>query len=95
MGEKGAAQSIRVRGERRFGQVIRRPDGSVMRIERVIRFQTRGPNGPPVPVEYGKGFEQRVAQEAAGKQPAKPPARSSGSKMRLTPANGSGKSSGG
>lgn len=95
MGEKGATQPIRVRGERRFGQVIRRPDGSVMRIERVIRFKARGPNRPPAPVEYGKGFEQRVAQDAAGPQPAKPPAQSRDGKVRLSPANGSGKSSGG
>lgn len=95
MGEQGAAQPIRVRGERRFGQVIRRPDGSVMRIERVIRFKARGSNGRPVPVEYGKGFEQRVAQDAAERPPAKPPAGKRAGKAHLIPANGSGKSSDG
>ena len=95
MGEQGAAQPIRVRGERRFGQVIRRPDGSVMRIERVIRFNARGSTGRPVPVEYGKGFEQRVAQDVAEGPPAKPPAGKRAGKARLTPAKGSGKSSGG
>lgn len=94
MAGSGATQPIPVRGERRFGQVIRHPDGSVMRIERIIRFKTR-PRERPGPAEYGKGFEQRVAEGGAELQrrPQAPPGER---RVRLiAPAKSSEKPSGG
>ena len=93
MGENGAVQTIPVRGERRFGRVIRRPDGSVVRIERIIRFNARASNAAPV--EYGTGFEQRVAEGLADKQRATdaPDAAPRSIKLRLSPAKASGKPS--
>ena len=57
----------RVVGERRFGRVIPQPDGSVLRIEGVVRYrdgdatQTAQEEAPP---DYGTGFEQRVEQSS-------------------------------
>ncbi len=85
MAEDGRAQSMPVEVRRRFGRTIRRPDGSVVRIEQVVRVRSRatrtssgeGPNESPDespeegPDDYGKGFEQRVERtEASGDTPA-------------------------
>jgi len=62
-----ALQLPRVVGERRFGRVIPQPDGSVLRIEGVVRYrdgettQTAQEDAPP---DYGTGFEQRVEQSS-------------------------------
>ena len=90
MGEPSAVQSIPVRVERRFGKLIRGPNGTVLRIERFTRFEARRPNPQPAPpVEYGTGFEQRVADKRGGKE-AVPPAPPRGVKVRLVPAKTSG-----
>ena len=68
----------RIVGERRFGRIIPQPDGSVLRIEGVVRYRegdaTRGATGDATggatPPGYGTGFEQRVEQTAERGQPA-------------------------
>ena len=56
---KDRGSVIHIRTERRFGRIVRRADGKVLRIETgVIRLR-------PVPKDeqrYGVGFEQRNAQ---------------------------------
>lgn len=56
---KDRGSVIHIRTERRFGRIVRRADGKVLRIETgVIRLR-------PVPKDeqrYGVGFEQRHAQ---------------------------------
>lgn len=66
MERNGQSMAIPVRVERRFGRIVRRPDGSVVRIERVIRIHGRG----KAPAEYGSGFEKRI-----GGRPPSWPAR--------------------
>ena len=60
---------FRIRTERRYGRIVRRADGKVLRFETgVIRIQ-------PVPKDqqgYGVGFEQRHAQRE-GSQPQTAP----------------------
>ena len=65
-------------GERRFGRIIPQPDGSVLRIEGVVRYRegdatryTTGGDatGRAMPPGYGTGFEQRVEQTAEQRQP--------------------------
>ena len=77
MAEDGRAQSMPVEVRRRFGRTIRRADGSVVRIEQVVRVRSRatatssGEGSDEGPDDYGKGFEQRVEQtEASGDTPA-------------------------
>ncbi len=57
---KDRGSVIHIRTERRFGRIVRRADGKVLRIETgVIRLR-------PVPKDeqgYGVGFEQRHAQQ--------------------------------
>jgi hypothetical protein len=72
----------RIVGERRFGRIIPQPDGSVLRIEGVVRYregdatgdatgnETRDATGEATPPGYGTGFEQRVEQTAEQRQPA-------------------------
>lgn len=71
----------RIVGERRFGRIIPQPDGSVLRIEGVVRYRegdatrttgkaTRDATGTATPPGYGTGFEQRVEQTAERGQPA-------------------------
>ena len=72
----------RIVGERRFGRIIPQPDGSVLRIEGVVRYRegdaTRDATGDvagdatgrATPPGYGTGFEQRVEQTAEQRQPA-------------------------
>lgn len=57
----------RIVGERRFGRIIPQPDGSVLRIEGVVRYREgdeTGATGTATPPGYGTGFEQRVEQTA-------------------------------
>ena len=64
----GRKQAIPVEVQRRFGRTVRRPDGSVVRIEQVVRYRSRASNVPAPeeerPDDYGKGFERRVEQAA-------------------------------
>lgn len=67
----------RIVGERRFGRIIPQPDGSVLRIEGVVRYRegdatraTGDTTGTATPPGYGTGFEQRVEQTAERGQPA-------------------------
>ena len=56
---------VRIEGERRYGYRVRRPDGSVVSIERrqkIIRYVD--PDQP-----YGVGFEERVGSDS---EPASP-----------------------
>ncbi|MCZ6710887.1 MAG: hypothetical protein O7B25_11035 [Gammaproteobacteria bacterium] len=53
---------IRILTRRRFGRIIRQPDGSVVRIEaEVVQI---GPEQPAAE-SYGVGFEQRAARKEA------------------------------
>lgn len=56
----------RVIGERRFGRVIPQPDGSVLRIEGVVRYRDGDTDqtAQEAPTDYGAGFEQRVEQSS-------------------------------
>lgn len=61
----------RIVGERRFGRIIPQPDGSVLRIEGVVRYRegdatgaTENATGTATPPGYGTGFEQRMEQTA-------------------------------
>jgi hypothetical protein len=57
---------IRILTRRRFGRIIRQPDGSVVRIEaEVVQI---GPEQPAVG-SYGVGFEQRAARKDAEQEP--------------------------
>ena len=62
-----ASRLPEVVGERRFGRVIPQPDGSVLRIEGVVRYgdgdaaRAAREEAPP---DYGTGFEQRVEQSS-------------------------------
>ena len=42
MATNGQKQSIPVRAERRFGRIVRKPDGSVVRIETVVQYHAQG-----------------------------------------------------
>ena len=71
----------RIVGERRFGRIIPQPDGSVLRIEGVVRYREGDPTRKeptriePTGIEkepppgYGTGFEQRVERTAERGQP--------------------------
>ena len=51
--------------ERRFGRIIPQPDGSVLRIEGVVRYRGGDTTQTEMPPDdYGTGFEQRVEQTA-------------------------------
>lgn len=68
----------RIVGERRFGRIIPQPDGSVLRIEGVVRYREgdatqateNAATERATPPGYGTGFEQRVEQTAERGQPA-------------------------
>jgi hypothetical protein len=63
---KGREGVIRIRTQRRYGRIIRQPDGSVLRIEtRVVRVHS----APPETQSYGVGFEQRAASKEAEQEP--------------------------
>ena len=71
-GKKLAVPPARIVEERRFGRIIRQPDGSVLRIEGVVRYRgnkTDQADQTETPPDYGTGFEQRVGQ-AADQRPA-------------------------
>lgn len=59
---KGRDGVIRIRTQRRYGRIIRKSDGSVLRIEtRVVRVRPARPGKE----SYGVGFERRVARKEA------------------------------
>lgn len=58
--QRGRKGSVQIRTERRFGRLLRQPDGSVVRVEtRVVRVRpaTKGEQK----TRYGTGFERRTA----------------------------------
>lgn len=56
---------IRILTRRRFGRIIRRPDGSVVRIEaEVVQIRPE----QPAAESYGVGFEQRAARKEAAQE---------------------------
>lgn len=57
-------------GERRFGRIIPQPDGSVLRIEGVVRYRRGGDAQAESAPGYGTGFEQRVEQTAEQQPPS-------------------------
>lgn len=61
---KNRAEPPPIVGERRFGRIIRQPDGSVLHIEGVVRYRDRDAAGAEEPSDYGTGFEQRAEQTA-------------------------------
>jgi hypothetical protein len=62
---KGRDGVIRIRTLRRYGRIIRKSDGSVVRIEtRVVRVRPARPGTQ----SYGVGFEQRAARKEAGQE---------------------------
>jgi hypothetical protein len=89
--DAGAGAVIHIRTERRYGRIIQRPDGSIIRVEtQVVRVR-------PVPEEtllrqsggFGVGFERRVsagAAPAATDQTDEPPARDATGRYRTATA---------
>ena len=70
-GTRRAAPPVRIVEERRFGRIIPQPDGSVLRIEGVVRYRGGDMTQTEVPPDdYGTGFEQRVEQTAEQRQPS-------------------------
>ena len=63
-GKKLAVPPARIVEERRFGRIIRQPDGSVLRIKGVVRYRGNKTDQAETPPDYGTGFEQRVGQTA-------------------------------
>jgi len=64
----GKAPILTIQTERRYGRIVRQPDGSLVRIEtteHVVRFQRLPEDAGDRP--FGVGFEQRVV--AAGGAP--------------------------
>lgn len=78
--QRGSDRTLQIRTQRRYGRIVRRSDGQVLRIEtKVVRVQPV----PRVPAErsFGVGFERRSADPERGvsgvdEQAAKPPAPS-------------------
>ena len=68
-GKKRAVPPVRIVGERRFGRIIPQPDGSVLRIEGVVRYRGGDTTQTETPPDYGTGFEQRAEQTAEQRQP--------------------------
>ncbi len=75
---KNRSESPPIVGERRFGRIIRQPDGSVLHIEGVVRYRDRDGDATNTeePSDYGTGFEQRVDQTAERGDPATSPSAS-------------------
>jgi hypothetical protein len=67
MDANGAKQSMPTL--RRFGHIVRQADGTVLRIEGVMRYETLS-DGIEQP-GYGAGFEQRAAKEELAPEQAK------------------------
>ena len=59
MDVKGENQSLP--NVRRFGQIVRQPDGTVVRIEGVMRYETTSDRIEQP--EYGTGFDQRAVEK--------------------------------
>ena len=78
--QRGSDRTLQIRTQRRYGRIVRRSDGQVLRIEtKVVRVQP----APRSPAErsFGVGFERRSADPERGvsgadKQAAEPPAPS-------------------
>jgi hypothetical protein len=64
---------LTIKTERRYGRIVRRPDGSLMRIEtteQLVRYQAVPEGATDRP--FGVGFEQRVEAPAADAGDAAP-----------------------
>lgn len=60
---RGPEGALSIRTERRFGRIIRKPDGSVLHIQtRVVRVRPAGPSDTQT---YGVGFERRAAERSS------------------------------
>ena len=62
----GKAPVLTIKTERRYGRIVRQPDGSLVRIEtteHVVRYQTLPEDAGDRP--FGLGFEQRVVAGGA------------------------------
>jgi hypothetical protein len=69
--QKGKERVLEIRTQRRYGRLVRRSDGQVLRIEtKVVQLKPRRIN--PAERSFGVGFERRNAQPAAPNQPAAP-----------------------
>jgi len=77
--DRGGSTRVRIQATRQFG-VVRKPDGTTIRVERrIIRL---------IPAEqgYGTGFEQRVGQDARQPSEGAPgQTGASGQKLHATP----------
>ena len=64
--QRGPDGTIRITFQRRYGRIIRNPDGSVVRIETNVVRVRPGPAGNQT---YGVGFEQRRSGSQQEEQP--------------------------
>ena len=65
--QRGPDGAIRITFQRRYGRIIRNPDGSVVRIEtKVVRVRP----GTAGNQTFGVGFEQRASSSQHAKEPA-------------------------
>ena len=69
--QKGQERVLQIRTQRRYGRLVRRSDGKVLRIEtKVVQLQPRRMN--PAERSFGVGFERRNAEQSDSDQPAVP-----------------------
>lgn len=60
--QKGSEQVLQIRTQRRYGRIVRRSDGKVLRIEtKVVRVRPVTPGQAPPERSFGVGFERRTA----------------------------------
>jgi len=70
----GKVPVLTIKTERRYGRIIRQPDGSLVRIEttqHTIRYQPLPEGAADQP--FGVGFEQRSTTAGGGNVPSVPP----------------------
>ena len=80
------AQLPQIVGERRFGRIIRQPDGSVLHIEGVVRYRN-GARGAEDVAKDGANGGERQAQAVS--QTDAPPDYGTGFEQRVEQASGS------
>ncbi len=69
-GQRGGMAHIHIRTERRYGKIIRDPEGRLIRIETQVVQVRPLTGGEPPRQAFGVGFERRVARRAASDQVA-------------------------
>jgi hypothetical protein len=63
--QKDAGQVLQIRTQRRYGRIVRRSDGKVLRIEtQVVQVRPVNPRQGAPEHSFGVGFERRVAATA-------------------------------